>query len=97
MKTKTAKIKVTVIREEVKEVEVRFPYYTRDGSLYCKFLSKDTAMWIVDFPFKKQIEYSNWGIPDSWITNDPITEEEFNSKFNEVMNALIEINDEKAI
>mgnify|MGYP001019029228 CR=1 FL=1 len=97
MNKKTAKIKVTVTREEVKELEISFPYYTKDGAYYCKFLSKDTAMWVVDFPFKKQIEYSIYGIPDSWITKDTITEEEFNTKFNEVINSLIEINNEKAI
>jgi len=31
------------------------------------------------------------------MTNDPITEDEFNAKFNEVMTALIDINNEKAI
>ena len=94
MKAKTTKIKVTVTHEEVKELEISFPYYTKDGGYYCKFFSKDFAMWIVDFPFKKQIEYSTYGVPESWITFDPITEEEFNQKFNEVMNALIDLNNE---
>ena len=36
-------------------------------------------------------------MPENWIAFDPITEEEFNAKFNEVMTALIDINNEKDI
>ena len=97
MKAKTEKIRVTVRREEVKELEISFPYYTRDDGLYLKFFSRTEVMWISDYLFKKEIEYSNFGVPESWLTFDPTTEEEFNEKFNEVMTALIDINNEKAI
>ena len=96
MEAKTGKIKVTVTTEEVKELEIRFPYYVRDRDLYCKFLRKDEAIWVYDFGFDRAIEHSTL-FPDSWLTFDPITEEEFNAKFNEVMNALIDINNEKTI
>ncbi len=96
-KAKTEKIKVTVTHEEVKELEITFPCYTKDGGLYCKFFSKDVALWVSDYGFKREIEHSNGGVPDSWIANEPITEEEFNAKFSEVMNALISINNEKTI
>lgn len=88
-KAKTEKIKVTVTREEVKEIEISFPYYTKDDGLWCKFLSKDEAIWVCDFGFNREVKYAKGTVPDSWITNEPITEEEFNAKFNEVMNALI--------
>ena len=97
MEAKTEKIKVTVTREEVKELEISFPYYVKDDGLYCKFFSRSAAMLISEFSFKKQIEYSSFGVPESWLTFDPITEEEFNAKFNEVMTALIDINNEKTI
>lgn len=96
-KAKKEKIKVTVTSKEVKELEVSFPYYTRNEGLYCKFFSKSGAIWVVDYSFAKRIEYSNGAAPESWLTFDPITGEEFNQKFNEVMNALIDINNEKAI
>lgn len=97
MEAKKKKIKVTVIHEEVKEIEISFPYYTRDECLYCKFFSKDEAIWVYDYGLNRGVKCSNGAVPDSWITNDPITEEEFNAKFNEVMNALIDINNEKTI
>lgn len=97
MKAKTEKIKVTVTTEEVKELDISFPYYTKDDGLYCKFFNRSAAMWISDFSFKKQIEYSNFGVPENWLAFTPISEEEFNAKFNEVMNALIKMNNEKTI
>ena len=99
MKTKTEKIKVTVTIEEVKEIEmeISFPYYTKNEGLYCKFLSKDEAVWVCEYGFARSVKWSNSGVPGAWLTNDPITEEEFNAKFNEVMNALIKLNNEKYI
>lgn len=97
MKAKTAKIKVTVRHEEVKEIEISFPYYTRNKGLYCKFLSKDEAVLVHEYWSKRAIEYSNFATPENWLTFNQITEEEFNEKFNEVITALIEKNNEKDI
>ena len=100
MEAKKEKIKVTVSREEVRELEISFPYYVKDNGLYCKFFSRSVAMWISDYSFKKQIEHSYCGVPEDWLAFDPITEEEFNAKFNEVINSLINIKtngDEKTI
>ena len=97
MKATTEKIKVTVTTEDVKELEITFPYYTKNCGLYCKFFSKEAAIWISDYSFMKQIETSVGNIPESWLAFDPITEEDFNAKFKEVMNALININNEKTI
>ena len=97
MEAKKEKIKVTVTTEDVKELEISFPYYVKNGGLYCKFLSKDAAIWISDYSFMKQIETSVGNIPESWLAFDPITEEEFNAKFNEVMTVLKEKNNEKII
>lgn len=94
---KTEKIRVTVTTEEVRELEISFPYYTKDRGVWCKFFSRSEAILVSDYSFKKQIEYSNCGVPEDWLTFDPITEEEFNAKFNEVMNTLININNEKTI
>ena len=97
MEVKTEKIRVEVKTTEVMELEISFPYYTRDNGLYLKFFSIREVMWISDYLSKKEIEYSSIGGPESWLTFDPITEEEFNAKFNDVMTALIDINNEKAI
>lgn len=97
MEAKKEKIRVTVSREEVKELEISFPYYTKDIGIWCKFFSRSAAMWVCDYSFEKQIKYSNCGVPEGWLTFDPTTEEEFNAKFKEVMTALIDINNEKAI
>lgn len=97
MEAKTEKIKVTVTTEEVKELEISFPYYTKNGGLYCKFSSKDKAILVSEYRFKRSIEHSTFGTPENWLAFDPITEEEFNAKFNEVMTTLIDINNEKAI
>ena len=99
MKAKTEKIRVTVTTEEVKEIEmeISFPYYTKNEGLYCKFLSKDEAVWVCDYGFARSVKWSNSGVPGTWMTNYQITEEKFNAKFNEVMTALIDINNEKTI
>ena len=97
MEAKTEKIRVTVSREEVKELEISFPYYTKNGGIYCKFLSKGETMCVNEYGFKRSIEHSTFATPDSWLAFDPISEEEFNTKFNEVMTALIDINNEKTI
>ena len=97
MEVKTEKIKVTVTTEEIKELEITFPYYTRNNGLYCKFLSKDEGIWVYDYGFDRSVEWLNGVVPESWITFEPITKEEFNEKFNEVMTALIDINNGKTI
>jgi cysteine synthase len=97
MKAKTEKIRVTVTTEEVKEIEISFPYYTRNNGLYCKFLSKDEAVLVSEYWSKRAIEYSNFATPENWLAYEPTTEEEFNEKFNEVMTALITFNNEKTI
>ena len=97
MESKKEKIRVTVRREEVKEIEISFPYYTRDEYLYCKFFSKDDAIWVYDYGFNRELKWSNGAVPDRGITFDPITEEEFNAKFKEVVDNLINLNNEKAI
>ena len=97
MEAKTEKIKVTVRREEVKEIEISFPYYTRNKGLYCKFLRKDKVVLVCDYGFDISVNWSNGAVPENWLTFDPTTEEEFNTKFNEVMTALKEKNNEKAI
>jgi hypothetical protein len=85
-----------VTTEEIKELEITFPYYTRNEGLYCKFLSKDESIWVYEYGLNRGVKCSNC-VPEIWKTNDPITEEEFNEKFNEVMTALKEINNEKTI
>lgn len=97
MKTKTEKIKVTVNTAQVKEIEISFPYYTKNGNLYCKFFSKDKAIWVSNYGFDKEIKWSDGTTPESWITFDQITEEEFNAKFNEVITTLKEKNNEKIV
>lgn len=97
MEPKTEKIRVTVRREEVKEIEISFPYYTKNEGLYCKFLSNDEAVWVYDYGFDRSVNWANGAVPGIWMTNDPITEEEFNAKFNEVINALKDRNNEKTI
>ena len=97
MEVKTEKIRVTVTTEEVKEIEISFPYYVKDNGFYCKFFSVGNVMWVCDYGFKRSIEYSSFGVPEKWITFDPITEEDFNAKFNEVMIALKEKKNEKTI
>lgn len=97
MEAKTKKIRVTVRREEVKEIEISFPYFTKNVSLYCKFFSNDKAIFVYDYDFNIAVNWSNGSVPGSWLLGDPITEEEFNEKFNEVMDALKERNNEKDI
>ena len=90
MKPKTKKIKLKVSEEKEAELEIGFPYFTKSYKSYCKFLSMSEAIWVVDYSFKKQIEFTSCAVPESWLINNPITEEEFNAKFNEVMNDLID-------
>lgn len=97
MEAKKEKIRVTVTNEEVKEIVISFPYFTKNRSVYCKFFSKDKAIWVSDYGFDRSVNLSNGSVPGSWLLGEPITEEEFNEKFKEVMTALIDINNEKAI
>ena len=91
MKPKTKKIKLKVTEPKEVELEITFPYFIKSGGFYCCFLSTERAIWVTDYSIKKQIEYSNCGVPESWLTYQKTTEEEFNAKFNEVMNALIDV------
>ena len=100
MEAKKEKIRVTVNTAEVKELEISFPYYTRNEGLYCKFFSNDKAIFVYDYDFNMAVNWSNGSVPGSWLAFDPTTEDEFNEKFNEVMNSLINIKtngDEKTI
>jgi len=92
---KTEKIKVTVRHEEVKELEVSFPYYVKDEFVVIKFFDRRKGIMVADYGFSKYIQYMD--MPEDWIAYKPTTEEEFNEKFNEVVNALIDKNNEKTI
>ena len=91
MKKETKKIKLMTTEQKEVELDISFPYFTKNGGFYCCFLSIEKVIWVVDYSFKKQIEYSNCGVPESWLTYQKTTEEEFNAKFNEVLNALIDV------
>ena len=96
MEAKTEKIKVKVnVAPKYKEVEVSFPYYVKDGFVLVKFFDRNKGLMVTDYDFSKQVQYTQ--MPEDWITFDPTTEEEFNTKFNEVMTALKEKNNEKTI
>ena len=96
METTTEKIKIKVnVAPRYKEIEISFPYYVKDGCTAIKFFDRNKGIMVADYPFSKQIQYMD--MPEDWITFGPITEEEFNAKFNEVMTALIDINNEKTI
>ena len=92
---KTEKIKVTVTTEEVKELEISFPYYVQDGCVFIKFFERNKGIMISDYPFFKQIQYMD--MPEDWITFKPTTEAVFNKAFDKVMNNLIKMNNEKDI
>src|SRR5690554_6607530 len=91
MKKETKKIKLMTTEQKEVELEISFPYFTKSYRSYCKFLSMSEAIWVVDYSFKKQIEFTSCAVPESWLINNPITEEEFNAKFNEVLNVLINL------
>lgn len=95
MGKKTEKIKVTVKHEEVKELEISFPYYVKDEFVVIKFFDRRKGLMVADYGLSKNIQYMD--MPENWLTFDPATEEEFNAKFNYVMNALIDIKNEKTI
>lgn len=95
MKAKTEKIKVTITSKEVKEIEITFPYYVKDGCVLIKFFDMSEGIMVADYGFSKQIQYM--AMPENWIAFKPTTEEEFNAKFNEVMNDLKNKNNEKII
>jgi hypothetical protein len=95
MEAKTEKIRVTVTTEEVKELEISFPYYVKDGYTVIKFFDRRKGIMVADYDFSKQIQYMD--MPEEWLLFKPTTKEIFNAKFNEVMTALIDINNEKAV
>ena len=95
MEVKIEKIRVTVSREEVKELEISFPYYVKDGCVFIKFFDRNKGIMVADYSFSKQIQYMD--MPEEWLSFKPTTKEEFNEKFNEVMNDLIKKNNEKTI
>ena len=96
MKATTEKIKVKVnVAPKYNELEVSFPYGGKDGCVLVKFFDKRKGIMVTDYGFSKQIQYMD--MPEDWLTFNPITEEEFNAKFNEVMTDLKEKNNEKTI
>lgn len=95
MGAKKEKIKISVTKTEIKEISISFPYYVKDKYSVIKFFDRVKGIMVADYGFSKNIQYMD--IPEDWITFEPTTEEEFNAKFNEVMNTLISINNEKVI
>jgi hypothetical protein len=91
MKKETKKIKLMTTEQKEVELEITFPYFTKSDGFYCCFLSMEKVIWVVDYSFVKQIEFSSGTVPETWITNEPITKEKFYAKFNEVLNVLINL------
>lgn len=95
MKATTEKIKVTVTTEEIKELEISFPYYVKDGCTLIKFFDRRKGIMVTDYGFSKQIQYMD--MPESWLAFKPTTEAIFNKAFDKVMNYLIKLKNEKTI
>ena len=95
MEVKKEKIRVTVTTEEVKELEISFPYYVKDKYTVIKFFDRRKGLMVTDYDFSKQIQYMD--MPENWLSFKPTTEAVFNKAFDKVMNDLIKMNNEKTI
>lgn len=96
MEAKAEKIRVKVnVAPKYKEVEVSFPYYVKDGCVLVKFFDRRKGIMVTDYSFSKQIQYMQ--MPEDWLLFKPTTEAVFNKAFDEVMDNLINLNNEKII
>lgn len=88
MEAKTKKIRVTVSREETKELEISFPYFVKNGGNVIKFFDKKKGVIVTDYSFSKGVEWID--MPEEWLSFKPTTEDTFNKAFDKVMDFLKE-------
>jgi len=87
-------MKIVTTKTEQIEIErdIDLPFYTKSGNQYCKVESDDTVngcLKVVDFlSIGKSMSREHYSIAfiGDWVE---ISESEFESKFNEVLNKII--------
>ena len=85
------KIKITEKKETEKEIEVTLPYYAKSGIdlFYYKVVKEDYMVKLTDCAGDYSIETTKYLIDSAFKDGvEIITEEEFNNKFNQLLNKI---------
>lgn len=70
------------------EVDVEFPFYTQDGTLFCMFINFGHGLSIQLYPNSGNISIHSGVIPNEWMLNQQCTEEDFTRAFTKAVDIL---------
>ena len=74
-------MKLHINKTVKQEVDVEFPFYTQDKSLFCMFTSVDRGFAVQSYPYSGHISITEGKLPQEWMLNKQCTEENFMSAF----------------
>ena len=81
-------MKLQINKTVTHEVDVEFPFYTQDGTLFCMFINFGHGLSIQLYPNSGSISIHSGVIPNEWMLNQQCTEEDFISAFTVAVSIL---------
>ena len=74
-------MKLQINKTVKQEVDVEFPFYTQDKSLFCMFTSVDRGLAVQSYPYSGHISITEGKLPSEWMLNKQCTEDDFMTAF----------------
>ena len=81
-------MKLQIYKTVTHEVDVDFPFYTQDGTLFCMFTNFGRGLSIQLYPNSGNATIYSGVLPNEWMLNQQCTEENFMSAFTQAVDTL---------
>ena len=89
MTSKTKKnMKLKINKTVTHEVDVEFPLYTQDETLFCMFTDIGRGLSVQHYPNSGNTSIHSGVLPNEWMLNKECTEENFMSAFTAAVDIL---------
>ena len=74
-------MKLKINKTVTHEVDVEFPLYTQDETLFCMFTDIGRGLSVQSYPYSGHISITEGKLPQEWMLNKQCTEDEFMTAF----------------
>ena len=81
-------MKLQINKTVTHEVDVEFPLYTQDETLFCMFTDIGRGTSVQHYPHSGNISIHRGLLPNEWILNQECTEENFMNAFMAAVDTL---------
>ena len=74
-------MKLHINKTVKQEVDVEFPFYTQDGTLFCMFTNFGRGLSVQHYPNSGNTSIHSGVLPYEWVLNKQCTEDDFMTAF----------------